>query len=989
MKRKIVLWCVVCLAWILPVKADLISLYDFEEPNPYDDKITGAVAAVGANVTIVSDMPLGDALLYPDGTGTDNYLVVAQDEAPVIGLSDFTGMAWVRRTEETSAADGICDMVTGTTTGGFQMLLVGDFRLGVGGPANQWILFRSVQQMQDTDWHHVAVSVDRDNPAGVSMYIDGVLDSTADPTGFAAVSMAANQDYQVGAMNGASLHGILDELAVFDTALTVDEIQQAMKGVGSVPELASAPAPEDAVADVPRNVVLSWAPGEFAAKHDVYLGTNLADVNEADRDNPQDVLLSQGQSDTSFDVGVLAFGQTYYWRVDEVNSPPDNTVFKGNIWSFQVEPIAYPIENIQATASSAHDQEMIPEKTIDGSGLDEQDQHNSQATDMWLSGMGDPTPSIQYTFDRAYKLHEMWVWNSNQAIESFVGLGAKDVTIEISENGTDWTVLEGVPAFAQAPGQVGYAHNTTVDFGGAMAQHVKLSIQAGHGILPQSGLSEVRFFYIPTFAREPMPLDQGSSDGIEVELAWRAGREAVTHDVYLGSAPENLSLVGNPTTASFLAAGLDYDQSYYWQVIEINEAADPTTHAGAVWSFSTPAYALVDSFEDYDDECKRIFFAWQDGLGHNGSEGVDNCNVPPYNGNGTGSAAGHGNSPFAEQTLVKSGGQSMPLFFDGPSEVTLALAGEDWSAGGSKTLSLAFHGAAGNTGQLYIKINNAKIEYDGAAGDIALAIWQTWNVDLNAVAGAANVTSLTIGVDGAGAAGVIYIDDIRLYPKQAEVITPTDPGTENLVLAWNLDEGNGSVAADSSGNGNDGTLVDATWGAGKSGSALVFDTTLGYVESAYPGVTGTASRSCCAWIKTAATSADIMSFGQNVAGKKWRMWVYGSGVLRIEVNGGFHYGQANLADDEWHHVAVVLDSDGAPDVIDTQLYVDGLADTTGSSGSEPIDTDSAGVVRIGLAPYHTTGFVGLIDDARIYDRALSAAEVAALVGKTEPIHKPF
>ena len=47
------------------------------------------------------------------------------------------------------------------------------------------------------------------------------------------------------------------------------------------------------------------------------------------------------------------FGQTYYWRVDEVNAPPDSTVYKGDVWSFTVEPYGYPIKPVKATASSA------------------------------------------------------------------------------------------------------------------------------------------------------------------------------------------------------------------------------------------------------------------------------------------------------------------------------------------------------------------------------------------------------------------------------------------------------------------------------------------------------------------------------------------------------------------------------------------------------------------------------------------------------------
>ena len=82
---------------------------------------------------------------------------------------------------------------------------------------------------------------------------------------------------------------------------------------------------------------------------------------------------------------------------------------------------------------------------------------------------------------------------------------------------------------------------------------------------------------------------------------------------------------------------------------------------------------------------------------------------------------------------------------------------------GIQSLSLSFYGDPDNTGQLYFKINDAKIPYEGDAADIASAAWQVWNIDLSTVgANLGNVTLLTIGIEGAGAAGVVYIDDVRL-----------------------------------------------------------------------------------------------------------------------------------------------------------------------------------------------------------------------------------
>lgn len=115
----------------------------------------------------------------------------------------------------------------------------------------------------------------------------------------------------------------------------------------------------------------------------------------------------------------------------------------------------------------------------------------------------------------------------------------------------------------------------------------------------------------------------------------------------------------------------------------------------------------------------------------------------------------------------------MPLSYDnafGLSEATLNVGGQDWTASNVQTLSLAFYGAESNTGQLYVKINNTKVTYDGDAADIAIAGWLVWNIDLTALTGLENVTTFTIGIDGANASGMLYIDDIRLYPLPADLI---------------------------------------------------------------------------------------------------------------------------------------------------------------------------------------------------------------------------
>jgi len=770
----------------------------------------------------------------------------------------------------------------------------------------------------------------------------------------------------------------------------------ALTGMGPK-TLATVPLPENGSTDVLRDVELSWRAGERAVSHDVYLGTVLDDVNEASAADPRGVLVSQGQTDTSYAAGILDFGQTYYWRVDEVNGAPDNTVFKGQLWSFEVEPFSLPVTNITATASSSHDEDMVPARTIDGSGLDELDLHSNEAKDMWLSGMGDPVPSIQYEFDVPYKLHELWVWNSNQGIESFVGLGAKDVTIEISTNGTDWIQLEDVPPFAQAPGKMGYAHNTVIDLGGVVAQHVKLTINAGHGMLPQYGLSEVRFFYIPTQPREPQP-DNGATDvAVDTMLKWRAGREAASHQISLSTDP-NVVAQGteavDATDAQYNPGSLDLAATYYWNVVEVNEAETPSAYTGDTWSFSTQEFIVVDDFEGYNDDCARIFFTWQDGLGHSGSEGIEGCNVAPSNGNGGGSIVGHALAPFAEQGIVHFGSQSMPLAYDdafGPSETTLALSpAQDWTQNGVKGLALWFAGDPANTGtDLYVKINTTKISYDGPADSLMLPTWQMWYIDLQGVgANLSNVSQLTIGLSSGQ--GVIFVDDIMLSPHERKQVQPVDPDPANL-LAHLAFDGN----ANDSVGGLHGTLIEnAGFDAGQQGQALSLNTVTvtDYVQlTGYKGIEGTSAFSIALWLKTAETiEQQIAYFGTHTGGQRCEFRVHTNGHIRMGNGGGNVEGFTDVTDGTWHHVALTVRENATNSSSDIRIYIDGRDDTRESEDLDPpFDIVPEWDLTIGYRPSQADRFlIGQIDEFYLYDRVLSPAEVAGLAGLTQPFDRP-
>ena len=158
--------------------------------------------------------------------------------------------------------------------------------------------------------------------------------------------------------------------------------------------------------------------------------------------------------------------------------------------------------------------------------------------------------------------------------------------------------------------------------------------------------------------------------------------------------------------------------------------------------------------------------------------------------------------------------------------------------------------------------------------------------------------------------------------------------------------------------------------------ALKFDGGEGYVEvTNYKGVTGTKPRTVAAWIKTADDRGRIISWGADDFGQMWNFGFI-RGRVGISPNGGYLYMNEGLDDDEWHHVAAVVREAELPNLHDDViLYLDGdLAEIhdIGLLDLWPIQTGDELDARIGRR------FNGLLDDLRIYDRALAGNEIKAL-----------
>ena len=788
------------------------------------------------------------------------------------------------------------------------------------------------------------------------------------------------------------------------------------------PERASNLSPGKGSDELTVKTVLSWTPGAYVGglspQHRVMLSEDIAAVENG-------TAVVSTQDSNSFDLaGHLDYGTTYYWRIDEANRTSDWD--EGSIMSFTVEPysIQIPGSTIAVTASSASNEFSTPERTIDGSGLGADGTHVISPESMWFSASVDLDPWIQYDFDEVKKLDVMAVWNANSSAEMAIGWGVKDVQIEYSADGENWDVLEGAIQLSRATGSPTYNQSDEIDFGGVAAKAVRLNIKSNWGgILMSYGLSEVQFKMIPVAARTPEPASETMDVAADTVLTWRAGREAVQHTIYVGtdaiavtegSAP---SVTSSTNSLDLSALDLQLGTTYYWRVDEVNDAEANPVWAGPVWQLTTVASLTVDDFESYSNlSPDRPFQTWLDGFGYSSDEFFPTG----FGGNGTGAGIGHDiwslssahyDGSIMERTIARSG-QSMPFYFDnttGTSETQRTLdPPQDWTAHGIKSLSLSFRGQAGNSGQLYVKINDTKVAYSGIPNALEKSAWLPMIVDLSTVTTNLNaVTSLAIGVEGAGAQGVVYLDELRLYPLTAQVVEPVAPADNDPDLAglWKLDEGSGTTATDASGNNHHGVLTNGPFWTtdGAMGGALECDGIDDYVvlDTLSYGEGSDADFSVALWVKTTGWDSDAAiisnkdwnsggNAGWAIAGGagnngSWQ-WNYSDGSTRADFDPSV--AAAPISGGEWVHLCVTHDRDGlARFYHDGQLI--GQVDISGLTGSLDAGFPTVLGTDGSEAAVWAYWFAGAFDDVRIYNRVLSAGEILGLNGVTDPVSQPF
>ncbi len=200
---------------------------------------------------------------------------------------------------------------------------------------------------------------------------------------------------------------------------------------------------------------------------------------------------------------------------------------------------------------------------------------------------------------------------------------------------------------------------------------------------------------------------------------------------------------------------------------------------------------------------------------------------------------------------------------------------------------------------------------------------------------------------------------------------------------WKFDEGSGSQAFDSSGNGNTGTLTNGpAWTTGRIGQALLFDGVDDFVHFGSPStfhING--DLTIAAWVKTTNTTKNEMKIIGHVAGVINRNY-----DLSLTTNADLYFSHGNgttassyatagisLADNQWHHVAFTADYPNG------RYYIDGSNVKNITMLFNIVNTSTASFRAGGTNPaFPGTMLVGSLDDFRIYNRALSPSEIQTI-----------
>ncbi len=490
----------------------------------------------------------------------------------------------------------------------------------------------------------------------------------------------------------------------------VDEVEaDGTTHVGDVwsflvpPKTAYDPSPVDGQALVPLDVELTWTQGFKALLNQVVFGTDFDTVANADVGSGE---LAPG----SFEPPALQPGTTYYWRVDTTDETMQQ--HQGDVWSFTTLPedaglgeiVMERWEGISGTVVSALRNDMrfpgepdVTEKITsflwNGADLDN---YGARIYGwLYVPVTGD------YTFRIATDDSSELLLSNNEDPEGAEVIASISEWANVNQFGkfgsqtSSPVTLEG--------GKRYYIEALWKEGGGGDHCHVQWSGPAIGDFTTISGDFLAPFEPVKAYGASPADGAPGAPQ--RPLLSWLPGKHAASHQLWLGTDPDAVAnaTTGSPEYKGTVALGVDEYQSaelqwgttYYWRVDEVNNLNADSPWKGAVWSFTTADYLIIDDIEDYNNfSPDTVWESWVDGFGNpnNGSQiGYD-----------LGLTVDEGEN-YVELGNVHTGSQSMPYFYNNTgvaSEATMTLdpTMRDWTRNGLKALKLWYNGFPGVLG---------------------------------------------------------------------------------------------------------------------------------------------------------------------------------------------------------------------------------------------------------------------------------------------------
>ncbi len=470
------------------------------------------------------------------------------------------------------------------------------------------------------------------------------------------------------------------------------------------------PEPADGAIIRTTWISLSWTPGDYAATHSIYVGTNRDEVQAGTGDT-----FRSNQTDTAYALGFPGFpypdgltaGTTYYWRIDTVQADGVTTQ-EGPVWSFSVAP-----------------RNAFGPNPVDGAEF-----VDPNVVLSWQPGFG----AI---------LHTVYFGDNYDDVNNAsmgVPLGATTYTPgTLDREKTYYWRVDAFHGFETVRGEV-WSFTTPGAVGSPKPTNDAVNVKHNQILKWVAG-------------------DSAASHEIYLGTDKKAVRNATkASPEYKGS-----KALGQE---SLDPGKLPWDTAYWWRVDEVN--ASGKVSKGPLWSFNTAGFLVVDDFEDYSDyPPDEIWNTWIDGFGTTTNGATVGYPAPDF-------TAGehyvetvrvHGglqSMPYLYDNNLKFSEATMTLVYP-----------RNWTENGVDRLELWFLGSWGNAAErMYVALNGSAVVYNDDPAAARKEKWTQWIIPLKAFAdlgvNLANVNTVSIGFGSknnpaAGGSGTVYFDDIGVH----------------------------------------------------------------------------------------------------------------------------------------------------------------------------------------------------------------------------------